>query len=74
MQYACDRDWCESNPVLPWLRRLKERRDPIVEPRNEDIALMIERSRGMWPYIIEAAVRTGVREDALIGLKRDAIN
>jgi integrase/recombinase XerD len=74
MQYACDRDWCENNPVLPWLRRLKERRDPIVEPRSEDIALMIERSRGMWPYIIGAAVRTGVREDALIGLKRDAIN
>jgi integrase/recombinase XerD len=74
MQYACDRDWCENNPVLPWLRRLKERRDPIVEPRSEDIALMIERSRGMWPYIIEAAVRTGVREDALINLKRDAIN
>lgn len=74
MQYACDRDWCESNPALPWLRRLKERRDPIVEPRSEDIALMIERSRGMWPYIIEAAVRTGVREDALISLKRDAIN
>lgn len=74
MQYACDRDWCESNPVLPWLRRLKERRDPIVEPRSEDIALMIERTRGMWPYIIEAAVRTGVREDALIGLKRDAIS
>ena len=74
LQYACDRDWCEANPVLPWLRRLKERRDPIVEPRNEDIALMVERSRGMWPYIIEAALRTGVREDALIGLKRDAIN
>ena len=74
MQYACDRDWCESNPALPWLRRLKERRDPIVEPRSEDIALMIEHSRSMWPYIIEAAVRTGVREDALISLKRDAIN
>ncbi|MET4483153.1 tyrosine-type recombinase/integrase [Bradyrhizobium sp. F1.13.3] len=74
MQYACDRDWCESNPALPWLKRLKERRDPIVEPRNEDIALMIERSRGMWPYIIEAARRTGVREDALISLKRDAVS
>jgi integrase/recombinase XerD len=74
IQFACDEDWCESNPVLPRLRRLKERRDPIVEPRDEDIALMIERSRGMWPYVIEAAVRTGVREDALVGLKRDAIN
>jgi integrase/recombinase XerD len=74
MQYACDRDWCESNPVLPWLRRLKERRDPIVEPRDQDVALMINHSRGMWPFIIEAALRTGVREDALISLKRDAIN
>ena len=74
MQYACDRDWCESNPVTPWQRRLDERRDPIVEPRDHDIKLMIERSRSMWPYIIEAALRTGVREDALINLKRDAIN
>jgi integrase/recombinase XerD len=74
MEFACARDWCESNPVLPWLRRLKERRDPLAEPREADIALMIARSRGMWPYIIEAAVRTGIRQDALIGLKRDAVN
>lgn len=74
MQYACDRDWCESNPALPWLARLKERRGPIVEPRDQDIALLIKHARGMWPYIIEAALRTGIREDALVNLKRDAVN
>jgi integrase/recombinase XerD len=74
MEFACARDWCESNPVLPWLRRLKERRDPICEPRDQDIALVIARARGMWPYIVEAALRTGIRQDALLGLRRDAIS
>jgi integrase/recombinase XerD len=74
MQYAVDRDWCEANPVLPWMKRLHERRDPIVEPRDQDIELMIQHARGMWPYLIRAARLTGVREQALVLSKRDAIN
>jgi integrase/recombinase XerD len=74
MEYAIAHDFCDANPVLPWLKRLKERRDPIVEPRNQDIELLIQRSRGMWPYIIKAALVTGIREEALITAKRDFVD
>jgi hypothetical protein len=30
--HACLHQWAESNPVLPWLRLIKERRDPILLP------------------------------------------
>jgi integrase/recombinase XerD len=53
---------------------LNERRDPIVEPRDQDIAVLIKHARGVWPCIIEAALRTGIREDALVDLKLDAVN
>lgn len=74
INFAGLHEYCEYNPVLPWLKSLKERRDPIYEPRDQDIELLIKHSRGMWPYIIRAAVVTGIREDALLTLKRDAIN
>lgn len=74
MNYAVAHEYRDSNPVLPWLKTVKERRDPIVEPRDEDIALVIERARGMWPQLVEAAVKTGIREDALIRGRRDWVN
>ncbi len=74
MNFAVLHDYVEYNPVLPWLKSLKERRDPIYEPRDQDIELVIKRSRGMWPYIVRAALVTGVREDALINIQRSAIN
>jgi integrase/recombinase XerD len=30
LDYAEDEDWCTGNPALDRLRKLKERRDPIV--------------------------------------------
>jgi hypothetical protein len=32
MNYAVAQEYRENNPVLPWLKNIKERRDPIVEP------------------------------------------
>jgi integrase/recombinase XerD len=74
LNFAVLNEYCEYNPVLPWLKSLKERRDPIYEPRDQDIELLISRSRGMWPYIIRAALVTGIRQDALMTLQRAAIN
>ncbi|RTE92765.1 tyrosine-type recombinase/integrase [Bradyrhizobium sp. LVM 105] len=74
MNYAVAHEYRESNPVLPWLKTVKERRDPIVEPRDEDIALVVEHARGMWPQLVLAALKTGIREDALIRSQRDWIN
>jgi integrase/recombinase XerD len=52
----------------------KERRDPIAEPRDQDIELMIQRARGMWPQLIRAALVTGVPEGALVNAKREHVN
>jgi integrase/recombinase XerD len=45
MNFAVDEEWISENPVLPKLKRLKERRDPIILPSDRDIALVIERQR-----------------------------
>jgi len=74
MNYAVAQEYRDNNPVLPWLKTVKERRDPIVEPRDQDIELMIQRARGMWPQLIEAALVTGIREAALVNAKREHLN
>jgi integrase/recombinase XerD len=74
MNFCVAHEYRDANPVLPWLKTVKERRDPIVEPRDEDIALVIKRARGMWPQLVQAALKTGIREDALIRAKRDWVN
>jgi integrase/recombinase XerD len=74
MNYAATMEYRDNNPVLPWLKKVKERRDPIVEPRDQDIELMIQRARGMWPQLIEAALVTGIREAALVNARREDLN
>jgi integrase/recombinase XerD len=79
--YCVPRRFMEYNPVLPWLKTIKERRDPIVLPRDEDIALVIKMAGklnpeqwGNWPYMIKAALVTGAREDELVKSKREDID
>jgi integrase/recombinase XerD len=70
INYAVDESWCEGNPVLPRLGRIKERREPINLPHDEDIELVISRAPGLWPYLIRAALLTGCREDELVQATR----
>jgi integrase/recombinase XerD len=72
MNFAIVNGWCEANPVLPRMKLIKEERDPIVLPRDEDIELMISRAPGMWPQLVRAAWATGAREDELIKATRGA--
>ena len=74
MNFCVAQEWRESNPVLPWLKTVKERRDPVAEPRDYDIELLISMARGMWPELIRAALVTGVREGALVNSRRDDLN
>jgi integrase/recombinase XerD len=70
INYAIGEGWCESNAVLPRLGRIKERRDPINLPHDDDIELVISRSPGLWPYLIRSALLTGCREDELVQATR----
>jgi integrase/recombinase XerD len=74
VNFAMDQGWIESNPVLPRMKRVKERRDPVVLPVREHIALVIERSPGMIKQIIEAAIRTGARQEELLSARREQVD
>jgi integrase/recombinase XerD len=74
MNFAVDEEWISENPVLSKLKRLKERRDPIISPSDRDIALVIERAPGMVGQMITAALKTGAREDELAKVKRTDID
>ena len=65
LTYAIGQDWIENNSVLPKLRLIKERRDPIVLPRPEDVQKVIDRAPGLFATLIRAALVTGCRQDEL---------
>jgi integrase/recombinase XerD len=70
MNFAILQGWIETNPVLPKLALVPERRDPILLPSDRDIALVIERAPGMVGAMVRAALVTGAREDELAKAKR----
>lgn len=74
MNYAVQQDWIERNPVLPKLKGLKERRNPIVLPQMEDVQKIIARAPGMFAILIRAALVTGCRQDELAKAKRSQLD
>ncbi len=73
INFAIDQGWLESNAVLARMKRVKERRDPIVLPRPEDIDLVLSRAPGMIKDMVRVAMATGAREDELLRARRDDI-
>jgi len=74
LNYAIDEGWLESNPVLARMQRIEERPRPILLPRSEDIALVIERAPGMVKELVRCAMRTGARQDELLRARRDDLD
>ncbi len=71
IEYSIEEGWRdESNPALRRLKKLKERRDPIVLPLAEDIAYVIARAPGNFAKLIEAARDSGCRQDELVTAER----
>lgn len=70
LAFAEDEDWREGNPALERMRRLRERRDPIVLPDPADIARVVDRAPGMLASMIRAALLTGCRLDELVRADR----
>jgi integrase/recombinase XerD len=67
MNFCIDEGHQEANTVLPRLKRIKERRDPIVLPRPEDVEKVIARAPGLFSKMIAAARATGARQEELAG-------
>jgi integrase/recombinase XerD len=71
-EHAIDEEWCdeEHNPALARLKRLKERRNPIVLPEHHHIAQVIARAPGRLAALVETALKTGCRQDELVHAHR----
>jgi integrase/recombinase XerD len=69
-----DEGWIDRNPALPQLKRMKERRDPIVLPEHDHIRFVIGRAPGLLAKLIEAALNTGCRQDELVLLQRSRLD
>ena len=65
IKYAVNQGWCADDPVLPHMKALRERRDPIVLPDIKDVQLVLAHASGMFAKLIEAAAKTGARQEEL---------
>lgn len=72
LEYAMDEGLREEgdNPALTRLKRLKERRDPIVLPEQEDIWEVISKAPTGLAAMISAAWKTGCRQNELVTAER----
>lgn len=71
LRHAADEEWMEEvNPTLAIRskRNMKERRDPIVLPRDEEIAAVIAAAPKRFGDAIAFARETGMREEEIFGL------
>jgi len=64
--YSIAQGWADINPVLPRMRLIEERRDPIALPDMHSIDLVVKRSPGMIGDMVRFAMATGAREAELL--------
>jgi integrase/recombinase XerD len=74
LNYCIDQGWRDDNPALPRMRRMKEKRDPIMLPTPNSVAMVIDRAPGMIADMVRAAIATGAREDELLKGRREQID
>jgi integrase/recombinase XerD len=65
---------CDENHFLARLKKLKERRDPIVLPDIAHIQRVMARASGRIPEITAAAVKTGLRQNELVTAERSKLD
>lgn len=79
LEHAIDQEWRDEddNPALSRLKKLKERRDPIVLPEHADIARVIAKARStnpMFAAMIDGALKTGCRQNELVLARRTKLD
>lgn len=69
IDHAIDEGWVEENPTLTIRhKRMREKRDPIVLPDEEEIALVKAAAPARFADAMDFARETGMREDEIFGL------
>jgi integrase/recombinase XerD len=69
MNFSVGQGWVEMNPVLPRMRLVKERRDPICLPLPDSVDMMLVRLSGNMRALMQAAIATGARQEELASLR-----
>jgi len=64
----------DDNPAMARLKKLKERRDPIVMPEVEHIERMIRRAPGRLSSLVHVAWLTGCRLEELVTAERSKLD
>lgn len=70
LEFAEDRDYREGNPALARLRKLKERRNPIVLPHHADIECVAAAAGAMIGAMTRTALAGGFRQSELVYAER----
>lgn len=69
LDHAIDEGWTEENPTLTLRhRRMREKRDPIVLPDDDEIALVKAEAPDRFADAMDFARETGMREEEIFGL------
>ncbi|MEP9376148.1 tyrosine-type recombinase/integrase [Aquabacter sp. CN5-332] len=74
LDFCEDENWREGNPALDKMRRLKERRDPIMLPDEDDYLFVLSRLAPVYGEMLRAARATGMRQDELATAERKNFN
>lgn len=68
--FAISRHWRTDNPAADYSRKsIKERRDPIVLPSDDDVDRLIATLPTMWQAALRFADATGMREMEVFSLR-----
>jgi len=74
LAHAVDQDWIEENPARTLDRsRFKERRQKIILPRQDSVALVFSLG-SRFVAMAELALETGMREEEIASLEHDRID
>lgn len=74
LDHAIGEGWIDENPTLTIRhKRMREKRDPIMLPLEEEIALVKASAPARFADAMDFARETGMREDEIFGLKRQQL-
>ncbi|MFH1555460.1 MAG: tyrosine-type recombinase/integrase, partial [Pseudomonadota bacterium] len=74
LDFSEDEGWREGNPALDKMRRLKEHRDPITLPDDDDFAYVLSRLSDGHAAMLRAARATGMRQSELASVEWKSLN
>ncbi|MEW6123992.1 MAG: site-specific integrase [Pseudomonadota bacterium] len=69
LDFAEDEGWREGNPAQDKMRKLKERRDPITLPTNEDYDYVLSRLAPPYADVLRIARASGLRQGEICAIE-----